>query len=109
MLLIGNGCITEDEERTQMAIWSIIASPLIMGNDPRNISDASKAILTNAAAIAVNQDPLGQMGLRLDNASSAPQQRWARVLANGDVAVALLNKGGCVQMRRRRMRLGRAS
>ena len=31
MLLIGNGCISEDEERTQMAIWSIIASPLIMG------------------------------------------------------------------------------
>ncbi len=47
MLLIGNGCITEDEERTQMAIWCIIASPLIMGNDMRNVSDASKAILVN--------------------------------------------------------------
>lgn len=40
------------------------------------------------------QDPLGQMGLRLDNSSDAPQQRWARVLANGDVAVALYNKAG---------------
>jgi hypothetical protein len=50
MLLIGNGCITEDEERTQMAIWSIIASPLIMGNDMRNVSDASKAILFNKAS-----------------------------------------------------------
>ena len=33
VLLIGNGCITPDEERTQMAIWSIVAGPLIMGND----------------------------------------------------------------------------
>jgi hypothetical protein len=97
MLLIGNNCITEDEERTQMAIWSIIASPLIQGNDMRNVSDASKAILLNADAIAVNQDPLGQMGLRLDNTSSAPTQRWYRVLANGDVAVALYNKQGAAQ------------
>jgi len=97
MLLIGNGCITEDEERTQMAIWSIVAAPLIMGNDMRNVSDASKAILFNADAIAVDQDPLGQMGLRLDNSSSAPQQRWWRTLANGDVAVGLYNKGGAPQ------------
>ena len=33
MLLIGAHCVTEDEEKTQMAIWSISASPLIMGND----------------------------------------------------------------------------
>jgi hypothetical protein len=94
MLLIGNNCVSLDEERTQMAIWSIVAAPLIMGNDPRNISAASKAILTNADAIAVNQDALGQQGLRLDNSSSAPAQRWYRVLANGDVAVALYNKLG---------------
>jgi hypothetical protein len=97
MLLIGNGCITEDEERTQMAIWSIIASPLIMGNDMRNVSAASKAILLNQDAIAVSQDPLGQMGLRLENSSSAPTQTWYRVLANGDVAVALYNKLGSAQ------------
>ena len=94
MLLIGNGCITPDEERTQMAIWSIVAAPLIMGNDPRNISAASKAILTNADAIAVDQDALGQQGVRLENSSSAPTQRWVRVLANGDVAVGLYNKLG---------------
>lgn len=93
MLLIGNKCITEDEERTQMAIWSVIASPLIMGNDLRSVPAGSKAILLNPDALAVSQDALGQMGTRLD-ATSTPTQRWARVLANGDVAVALLNKGG---------------
>jgi alpha-galactosidase len=37
MLIIGNGCITHDEEMTQMALWSILASPLIMGNDLRKV------------------------------------------------------------------------
>ena len=42
MLLIGAHCITMEEERTQMAMWSISAAPLIMGNDLRNVSDLSK-------------------------------------------------------------------
>ena len=73
------------------AAGSISASPLIMGNDMRNVSAASLAILKNKHAIAVSQDELGQMGIRLT--PDIPQQVWARVLANGDVAVALYNKG----------------
>jgi alpha-N-acetylgalactosaminidase len=94
MLLIGNGCITTDEERTQMAIWCIVAAPLLMGNDPRSLNAASKAILLNPHAIAVSQDRLGQMGLRLENMTGAPQQTWFRALADGGVAVALYNKLG---------------
>jgi hypothetical protein len=94
MLIIGNGCISAAEERTQMAIWSVLAAPLIMGNDPRSIPAPSLSILTNAFAIAVDQDPLGQMGVRLETSSASPLQRWVRVLANGDVAVALLNRDG---------------
>ena len=62
-----------------------------MGNDLRNVSAASKAILLNADAIAVSQDPLGQMGKRLTKTAAATQL-WARHLANGDVAVGLYNK-----------------
>lgn len=92
MLLIGNGCVTEDEERTQMAIWAISASPLIMGNDMRSVPAASKAILLNKDAIAVSQDPMGAMGIRMTG--DVGQQVWARKLSGGDVAVALYNKGG---------------
>jgi hypothetical protein len=90
-LLIGAQCLTIAEERTQMAIWSISASPLIMGNDLRNISANSRAILLNKNAIAVSQDPLGQMGIRL-TPGTVKQQVWARNLVNGDVAVGLYNK-----------------
>jgi len=93
MLLVGNDCLTIDEQRTQMAIWSISASPLIMGNDLRNVSEASKAILLNKDAIAVSQDPLGKMGIRHPAYTQASgSQVWYRELAIGDVAVGLYNK-----------------
>jgi len=93
MLLIGAGCLTLEEERTQMAIWSISASPLIMGNDLRKVSDASRAILLNKQAIAVSQDILGKMGRRHPSFTSiSPTQVWSRPLARRDVAVGLYNK-----------------
>jgi len=96
-LLIGNDCVTIDEQMTQMAIWSITASPLIMGNDLRRVPDDSKAILLNRDAIAVNQDPLGRMGIRHPRYTSASStQVWYRELANGNVAVALYNKASPV-------------
>merc|ERR1711934_1054355 len=93
MLLIGAGCLTAEQERTQMAIWAISASPLIMGNDLRKVSKESKAILLNKHAIAVSQDPLGKRGTRLASfTSESPTQVWSRPLAGGDVAVGLYNK-----------------
>jgi len=88
---LGERCVSLVEERTQMAIWAISASPLIMGNDMRTVAPESKAILLNEHAIAVSQDPLGQMGIRLTGDTAS--QIWARKLANGDVAVALYNRG----------------
>merc|ERR1711964_375304 len=77
-----------------MAIWSISASPLIMGNDLRDIGKESKAILLNRDAIAVSQDSLGRVGTRMATYnSSSLTQIWTRLMENGDVAVALYNKG----------------
>ena len=96
MLLIGAKCVSENEERTQMAIWSISAAPLIMGNDLRAVPSASREILLNQDAIAVNQDALGQMGIRLTESADARTQVWYRNLENGDVAVALYYKAAAV-------------
>jgi len=95
MLLAGANCISLEEEKTQLALWSISASPMIMGNDLRKVPAASRELLLNPNMIAVSQDPLGQMGVRLPNfTSKSPQQIWARNLVNGDVAVGLYNKLG---------------
>merc|ERR1712048_1178125 len=93
MLLISNDCVTLDEQKTQMAIWSISASPLIMGNDLRKVPPESKAILQNKDAIAISQDAKGKMGIRHPSyTSKSSSQVWFRELENGDIAVGLYNK-----------------
>lgn len=48
-----------------MAIWAILASPLLMSNDLKNIRPEFREILINKEVIAVNQDELGIQGSRL--------------------------------------------
>lgn len=48
-----------------MALWAIMAAPLIMSNDLRNLDNSARAILQNKAAISINQDPMGVQGRRL--------------------------------------------
>lgn len=64
-LIIGNFGLSVEQARSQMALWAIMAAPLIMSNDLRNLDNWATAILQNKAAIAINQDPLGIQGRRL--------------------------------------------
>jgi alpha-galactosidase len=61
MLEIGNGHMTDDEYRTHMSLWALVAAPLLAGNDVRTMTDATKAILLNKEVIAIDQDPLGKV------------------------------------------------
>lgn len=47
-----------------MALWAIMAAPLLMSNDLRNICPKAKELLQNKYIIAINQDPLGKQGYR---------------------------------------------
>jgi alpha-galactosidase len=76
-------------------MWAITAAPLILGSDPRSLSPGSIAMLENAGAIAIDQDPLGAQGALVDQQGSG--QVWVKPLSNGDRAVALLNRGGSAQ------------
>eukprot|EP01043_Picozoa_sp_COSAG02_P012260 COSAG02_NODE_471_length_21662_cov_70.510040_12_plen_160_part_00 len=90
MLVIGNS-LTAVEEETQMAMWSIFASPLYISTDLRSISNESRAILLNPEAIAINQDILGRQGSRVWQ--RADVQLWRRSLSGGAVAAVLYNSG----------------
>ncbi|MDI3321039.1 glycoside hydrolase family 27 protein [Pinibacter soli] len=85
----GTGC-TDVEYQSQMSLWSIMASPLIASNDLRNMSPQIKTILTNAEVIAIDQDVLGKQGIR--KVSDEVWDIFVKPLANGDVAIAVLNK-----------------
>lgn len=89
------GSLTEDESKSHFAIWSILASPLIMSNDLRELPDWAVKILRNKEIIAVDQDVMGKQGIRV-TPFEENRSVWVRPLANGDFAVALHNHGDSV-------------
>jgi alpha-galactosidase len=91
MLEIGNGGMTDDEYRTHMSLWCILASPLLAGNDIPHMSAETKAILLNKEVIAVDQDALGKQGVRVSK--DGDLEVWAKPLADGSYAVGLFNRG----------------
>ncbi len=92
MLEIGNGGMTDTEYQTHMSLWSMLAAPLLAGNDLRDMTPAIKAILLNREVIAVDQDKEGRQGHRAWSAGD--QEIWVRDLAGGGKAVAVFNRGG---------------
>lgn len=90
MLEIGNGHMSDDEYRTHMSLWALVAAPLLAGNDVRNMSDATKAILLNRDVIAVDQDPLGKQASPV---KAGDMETWVKPLADGSVAVGVVNLG----------------
>lgn len=92
MMEVGRSGLNDTEQRSHFALWTMMASPLIAGNDLRSMSTATQTILKNPALIAINQDTLGLQATQVSN--DGTRRVLAKRLANGDVAVALFNQGG---------------
>ena len=94
MLEVGNGGMTRDEYRTHMALWAILAAPLLAGNDLRSMNAETKELLLNTEVIAVDQDrmknvlgnetpdrplePVVGSGHRAGDTSRRDGEQWAR-------------------------------
>jgi alpha-galactosidase len=91
MLEVGNGGMSLDEQRAQFALWAVLGAPLIAGNDLRAMPPDARAILLDPEVIAIDQDPGGRGGDRVRRYGDI--DIWARPLAGGAQAVALLNRG----------------
>jgi alpha-galactosidase len=91
MLEVGNGGMKRDEYRTHMALWALLAAPLLAGNDLRSMTPETKDMLTNPEVLAVDQDAKGVQGHRVWD--EGPLEIWIKPLANGNQAVGLFNRG----------------
>jgi alpha-galactosidase len=91
MLEVGNGGMTDTEYQAHFSLWAMLSAPLIAGNDLRNMTPSIKTILTNQEVIALNQDALGYQARRLKREGDVDV--WIKKLADGGMAVALLNRG----------------
>lgn len=90
MLEVGNGGLTLDEERTHFALWAILNSPLLLGNDLRNMSPQTLDILTNKEIIAINQDSLGIQGFKYKKEGTV--EIWVKPMVNNEWAICFFNR-----------------
>lgn len=95
MLEVGNRGLSYEEQKSQMTMWSIMAAPIMISSDVRNMSNETKELYLNKDMIAINQDSLGVQGHRVSNVNG--KQIWTKPLQNGDIGVALLNNNGSTQ------------
>ena len=82
--------LTPDEERTQVTLWLIARSPLIVGANLTMLDPYTTSLLTDRDVIRVNQTA---------TASREAMHRgdvvaWTADLPGGEVALALFNPGG---------------
>jgi len=90
MLEVGNGGMSVDEEQSHFMLWSLLNSPLILGNDIREMSQQTLDILANKEIIAINQDELGIQGFKYKTIDSVDV--WVKPLINNEWAVCFLNR-----------------
>lgn len=89
MMEVGN-LASDGENRAHFAMWAMLAAPLIAGNDVRNMTPATREILTNRDVIAVDQDALGIQGYPYKKEDGV--EIWFKPLADHAWAVAILNR-----------------
>jgi alpha-galactosidase len=91
MLEVGNGYLTDEENRAHFSLWALLNAPLIAGNDIRHMSKEVRTVLTNREVIAVDQDWGGRQGTKVRDDGST--EVWAKPMSDGSVVVILLNRG----------------
>ena len=92
-LEVGNGSnngLTPVERQTQISLWALGASPLILGVDLTHLDPTDlQKYLENPAVLAVDQDSIAAKRVL----STGNQQVFAKREPNGDVIVGLFNVG----------------
>lgn len=100
MLEVGNGNLSFEENKSHFTLWSMMASPLILGNDIRKFVNPDGTvdkenrilkILTNKDVIAIDQDKRGIQCVRAK--TNALTDVLVKPLENNEVALCFFNKG----------------
>lgn len=82
--------LTTAEGQSQLGLWAMAASPLLLGVDLTKLNSTEVADLKNAAVVAVDQDGIDARRV----VSNVNQQAFAKTEQNGDVILGLFNYSG---------------
>lgn len=97
MLEVGN-LASLAENRSHFAMWAMLAAPLIIGTDVPALKPEIRAVLANRGIVAIDQDRLGVAAFKW--IARPGIDVWARPLAGGRWAVALVNRGDTLRAAR---------
>ncbi|MDR3653391.1 MAG: putative Ig domain-containing protein [Paludibacter sp.] len=86
---IHNSRLTFDEQYTHVSLWSLLASPLLIGCDMGNLDKFTLNLLTNAEVLAINQDALGKSARQY--IKKEKYQIWVKELKDGGKAIGFFN------------------
>ncbi len=81
---------TQDEVKTEFALWSIARSPIILGNNLTKLDDFTRAVITNKEIIAINQsngtsrEKLRKGALRVWTADRVGNKHYVAVFNTGE-------------------------
>ncbi|NUP48735.1 MAG: glycoside hydrolase family 27 protein [Catenulispora sp.] len=92
-LEVGNGSktgLTDAEQQSQMSLWALAASPLILGTDLTALNATELGYLKNARVLAVDQDAID--AARIVN--NGNQQVYSKTEPDGSVIIGLFNYSG---------------
>ena len=105
MMTGGEGCLFYDphvpkhcpkqsdaEYRTEVSLYAVLSSPMMVGTDIRNMTAIMNELLLNADMLQINQDEKAPNGDKLASTCGGTDG-WARHMSDGRVAVALPNLG----------------
>lgn len=98
MLQVGRG-MSFEEDKAHFSMWCIMTSPLLAGNDLRNMNEQTIEILTNKEVISVNQDEGGIQAVKVKDYGM--QEIWMKPLGSRRSlvrAIALFNRGDVPQI-----------
>ncbi|MEO7999018.1 MAG: NPCBM/NEW2 domain-containing protein, partial [Gemmatimonadaceae bacterium] len=82
--------LTANEQYVHISLWTLLASPLLLGNDLTQMDDFELNLVTNDEVLDVHQDPLGKPADRVSKKDEL--EVWSRPLADGSLAVGLFNR-----------------
>ena len=88
--------LTADEQYTHITLWSILASPMLIGCDMADMDDFTVSLLCNSEVIDVSQDPLGIQGVK--QYGDDTYATYVKPLEDGSLAVAMFNLSDAPKM-----------
>lgn len=83
--------LTPWEQYTHITLWSILASPMLLGCDMEMLDPFTLSLLCNSEVLDVNQDPLGVKGVVFTKGED--HVIYIKPLEDGSLAVAMFNLG----------------